>query len=295
MVADCQITRTPMVTRRSSTQLLLFIPLLNAVRVALVTGATKGIGLGIARGLGEASYRVHITGRTTGGPGGLIAAAEAVRAAGGECITHSVDHTDPAAIETLFATVLAAEPEGIDLLVNNVYPAVDALGEALAAGRTKFWQLEPSTFAETNDVGLGAHYIASALYAKAMVPRGRGLIVMVSSPAGLFYFFTAAYSTGKAALDRLTTDLAHELRGTGLGCIGLWPGLVATEKFQAFAERGLIGMTPDSLAKEGETPLYSGVTLAHAMHALSHGVNHCCCCCYYYAPLCRPRGGRSRR
>jgi NAD(P)-dependent dehydrogenase (short-subunit alcohol dehydrogenase family) len=88
------------------------------------------------------------------------------------------------------------------------------------------------------------------------------LIVMVSSPGGLFYFFTAAYSTGKAALDRLTTDLAHELEGTGLCCLGLYPGLVATEKFESFAEEGLIGMTASSLAADGETPLYSGRAVA---------------------------------
>eukprot|EP00966_Prymnesium_polylepis_P078707 1824220-Prymnesium_polylepis.1 len=95
-----------------------------------------------------------------------------------------------------------------------------------------------------------------------MVPRKRGLIVMVSSPGGLFYFFTAAYSTGKAALDRLTTDLAHELRGTGVGCVGLWPGMVATEKFEAFAAEGLIGLTPEMLAADAETPLYSGRAVA---------------------------------
>lgn len=230
----------------------------NAVRVALVTGATKGIGLGIARGLGEARYRVHITGRTESGPGSLEAAAVAVTAAGGECITHVVDHSDDKAIASLFETVLSNEPDGIDLLVNNVYPAVSMLGDAFRSGKMKFWELPASSFADVNDVGLTAHYTASAHYAKAMVPRKRGLIIQVSSPGGLFYFFTAAYSTGKAALDRMTTDLAHELRGTNVGCIGLYPGLVATEKFQGFAQEGLLGMTPESIEKDAETPLYSG-------------------------------------
>ena len=70
------------------------------------------------------------------------------------------------------------------------------------------------------------------------------------------------YSTGKAALDRMTTDLAHELRGTGLGCVGLYPGLVATEKFMGFADEGLLGMTPESIARDAETPLYSGRAVA---------------------------------
>lgn len=234
----------------------------SASRVAIVTGASKGIGLGIARGLGEAKYRVHITGRTQSGPGSLAAAAEAIEAAGGECVTHVVDHSDPAAIASLFTKVFAAEPSGVDLLVNNVYPGVSSIGDAVRSGAPKFWQLEPSAFAEMNDASLTAHYAASSHYARAQVPRGRGLIVMVSSPGGLFYFFTAAYSTGKAALDRMTGDLAHEPRGTGLGCVGLYPGLVATEKFQGFAAEGLLGMTAEGLEADAETPLYSGRAVA---------------------------------
>ena len=69
-------------------------------------------------------------------------------------------------------------------------------------------------------------------------------------------------ATGKAALDRMTTDLAHELRGTGLGCVGLYPGLVATEKFIGFAEEGLLGMTPETIERDAETPLYSGRAVA---------------------------------
>ena len=235
----------------------------SATRVALVTGATKGIGLGIARGLGEKAYRVHITGRSLTGEGSLETAAAAVKASGGECVVHCVDHSDPAAIEALFERIKEAEPEGVDLLVNNVYPAVNSLGDVLRSGKGKFWELPATTFADVNTVGLTAHYVASASYAKWMLPLKKdGLIVMVSSPGGLFYFFTAAYSTGKAALDRMTTDLAHELRGSAIGCVGLWPGLVQTEKFVGFAEEGLFGMTPDSLARDGETPLYSGRAVA---------------------------------
>lgn len=231
-------------------------------RVALVTGASKGIGLGIARGLGERGYRVHISGRTATGSGSLETAAEAVIAAGGECVPHVVDHADPAAIQSLFEHVFASEPDGVDLLVNNVFPGVPSIAEALRNNRTRFWELPAEAFASMNDASLTAHYAASTHYAKAMVPRGRGMIVMVSSPGGLFYFFTAAYSIGKAALDRMTTDLAHELTGTGIGCVGLYPGLVATEKFEALAAEGMLGMTPESLADEGETPLYSGRAVA---------------------------------
>ena len=184
----------------------------SATRVAVVTGATKGIGLGIARGLGEQGYRVHITGRTVSGPGSLESAAAAVQAAGGAAVTHAVDHADTAAVQALFERIFKTENNGVDLLVNNVYPGVSGLGDAVRKNATKFWMLSPSAFAEMNDASLTTHYVASTLYAKQMVPRRRGLIVMVSSPGGLFYFFTAAYSTGKAALDRMTTDFAHEVR-----------------------------------------------------------------------------------
>ena len=223
-----------------------------------MTGATKGIGLGIARGLAEAKYRVHITGRTETGTGSLEAAKALILEAGGECVSHRVDHSNPQDVASVFDAIFAAEPNGVDLLVNNASPVVNEIEDVLRSGKAKFWEQPPSSFAAINDVGSPERIVQAHYTLQKMVPKGRGLIVMVSSPGGLFYFFTAAYSTGKAALDRLMSDLAHELRGTGVGCVGLWPGLVATEKFQVFAKDGLWGMSPESLQKEAETPLYSG-------------------------------------
>uniref|UniRef100_A0A7S4EST3 Uncharacterized protein n=1 Tax=Chrysotila carterae TaxID=13221 RepID=A0A7S4EST3_CHRCT len=231
-------------------------------RVALVTGASKGIGLGIARAFGEKGYRVHISasGRTPSGPGSLEAAKEAIESVGGECVPHVCDHSKEEAIGALFDEILAAEPDGIDVLVNNVYGGVDFIAKSMKSGSTfKFWEHPPSVFSQINQIGLTAHYVASVHYAKAMVPRKRGLIVQVSSAGGLLYIFNSPYSTGKAALDRLSRDLAFELEGTGVGCVTIYPGMVATEKFQALAsDKAAPWLSEDSLASKGETPLFVG-------------------------------------
>ena len=182
---------------RMLTSLLVTMATGSVARVALVTGGTKGIGLGIARGLGEANYRVHLTGRTAHGPIEALRLQQVLCVQlGGEAVVHQCDHSNPSAIQALFDEVLKMEPDGIDQrhammqtqacaahtlliipcrtavrrLVNNVYPAVDILGDTLRSGKTKFWQLPATSFADVNDVGLTAHYTASAIYAKAMVP-----------------------------------------------------------------------------------------------------------------------------
>ena len=106
---------------RMLTSLLVTMATGSVARVALVTGGTKGIGLGIARGLGEANYRVHLTGRTAHGPtGSLEAAASAVRAAGGEAVVHQCDHSNPSAIQALFDEVVRENVDDLALTHEEV-------------------------------------------------------------------------------------------------------------------------------------------------------------------------------
>ena len=88
-----------------------------------------------------------------------------------------------------------------------------------------------------NNVGLRANYIASVYAARIMVKRGSGIIVNMSSPGGLSYLFNTAYGVGKAAQDRMAADFNHELKGTGVHALSIWPGAVKTELIQVCSNR----------------------------------------------------------
>lgn len=198
-------------------------------RVAVVTGASRGIGKGIALELGAAGATVYVTGRTTTPgrlPGTVHATAEEITAAGGTGVAVVCDHTDDAAVEKLFARV-RDEQGRLDVLVNNVY-------NAPAAGRwlgRKFWDVPPKAWDETFDIGVRSHYVAS-VFAAPLLIEAAGLIVNVSSPGAQRYSHNAVYGVAKTALDRLTADFAHDLDGTSVTAVSIWPGIVNTELLQ---------------------------------------------------------------
>ena len=198
--------------------------------IALVTGGSRGVGRGIAHGLGSAGATVYLTGRTvsTGGdplPGMIEHVAHEVDRLGGRGIAVRCDHTHPEEIAALFARI-RAESGRLDVLVNNVHSGVNAIAENVAR---RFWEIDPGVWDQMNDAGLRGHYFASVHAARIMVAQRSGLIVNVSSFAALSYLFNAAYGIGKAAVDRMTRDLASELRSEGVAVVSLWPGLVRTE------------------------------------------------------------------
>ncbi|MFI5500593.1 SDR family NAD(P)-dependent oxidoreductase [Nocardia asteroides] len=204
-------------------------PKILAGRVAVVTGASRGIGKGIALELGAAGATVYVTGRTTTPgrlPGTVYATAEEITAAGGTGVAVVCDHTDDTAVEKLFAQV-RDEQGRLDVLVNNVY-------NAPAAGRwlgRKFWEVPPKAWDETFDIGVRSHYVAS-VFAAPLLIEAAGLIVNVSSPGAQRYSHNAVYGVAKTALDRLTADFAHDLNGTGVTAVSIWPGIVNTELLQ---------------------------------------------------------------
>ncbi|MFB7873641.1 SDR family NAD(P)-dependent oxidoreductase [Nocardia sp. NPDC056064] len=204
-------------------------PQILAGRVAVVTGASRGIGKGIALELGAAGATVYVTGRTTAPgrlPGSVHDTAAEITELGGRGVAVVCDHRDDAAVEQLFAQV-GAEQGRLDVLVNNVYNSPAA---ARWLGR-KFWDVPPKAWDETFDVGVRSHYVASVFAAPALIGSA-GLIVNVSSPGAQRYMHNAVYGVGKTALDRLTADLAHDLDGTGATAVSIWPGIVDTELLQ---------------------------------------------------------------
>ena len=198
-------------------------------RIAVVTGASRGIGRGCAIELGHAGATVYVTGRSREGvasrlPGSVEATAREVTAAGGIGIAAPCDHRDDAAVEALFDRV-RSDQKRLDVLVNNAF----LIPRELTSGKS-FWELPISNWDDMIDVGTRSAYVASRFAAHAMVDQNSGLIVNISSSGANEYAWHVAYGVGKAALDRLSRDTAHELRPHGVTVVSLWPGLVLTER-----------------------------------------------------------------
>lgn len=208
------------------------MPALSGV-VCLVTGASRGIGRGIALQLGEAGATVYITGRTLypklddAVGGSLSETAAEIDRRGGVGRAVVCDHSKDKEIEALFEQIGREQDGQLDVLVNNVFTAVNRITANIGK---KFWEQEWDMWDAVNHVGLRSHYISSVLAARMMTARRSGLIINISSYGGLKYLFNVAYGVGKEAKDRMAVDMAWELRKQGVACISLWPGAVRTEE-----------------------------------------------------------------
>ncbi|MDF5728666.1 MAG: SDR family NAD(P)-dependent oxidoreductase [Rhizonema sp. PD38] len=241
-------------------------------KVILVTGATRGIGKGIAIGLGEAGATVYVTGRRLNNSeesddvsGSLAQTQTAVEEVGGVCIPVQVDHSEDEQIRLLFERIKDEQDGHLDILVNNAYSGVQVLSNAHGQ---PFWDSEPSLWDACNNVGLRSHYVSSIFAARLMTKRNSGLICTISSWGSLFYNFGAAYGTGKAACDRLAADMAVELKPHNVASISIWPGIVGTEHFSRIAsEMSEKNVNDKNYAMfteryNWETPLLTGRVLA---------------------------------
>lgn len=202
----------------------------------MVTGASRGAGLGIAAALAAQGWRVYATGRTISEapPGGV-----AVR----------VDHADDDAVGGLFERV-RSEAGGLDLLVNNAAVVSDEL-----VSPKPFWE-KPLALGDVLDVGLRSSYVASWYAAPLLVSRDRGLIVFTSSPGSACYMHGPAYGAQKAGVDKMAADMAVDFHGTGVATVSIWMGILLTEKL-----RGAFAGNPEALAKtaeHAETPEFTG-------------------------------------
>ena len=221
-------------------------------KIAVVTGASRGIGKGIALALAEQGCTVYVTGRTTSdGERTIDTTAREVNERGGEGRPIQCDHGNDDDIAALFQRV-GDEAGRIDILVNNVYkiPNPPAWGGG-------FWDHPIQVWDDQVGIGLRAHYVASWHAAPLLFEAGPGgLIVNVSSPGGQSYHFSSSYGAGKAGLDRLTADMAIELKEKGIAAISLYPGSVATEFIKAHAESRGTDLSGS------QTPLGVGRTVA---------------------------------
>ena len=220
--------------------------------VAVVTGASRGAGRGIARALGTAGWRVYLTGRTDE----LQTAARAVTAAGGEGIAVQTDHADDASVAALFARV--SDDNGhLDLLVNNAAAISDAL-----TNPAPFWE-KPLSLADVLDVGLRSAYVASWYAARLLLRAERGLIAFTSSPGSVCYMHGPAYGAQKAGVDKMAADMAVDFGGTDVTTVSIWMGILLTERLQhAFGDNA---KALADFAEHAETPQFTG-RLIDALH-----------------------------
>jgi len=211
--------------------------------VALVTGASRGVGKGVALGLGEARATVYLTGRTLqegtgvdGLPGTIYQTAQEVERLGGQAIPIPCDHRDDPQVDALFGRIMR-EHGRLDLLVNNVWGGYEHLiVDDQYVDNLPFWKQPIERWDSMFAAGVRAHYVASVLAAKRMTEQRSGLIVTISYWAAQKFLGSPAYGAAKAADDKLIRDMAHQLRDYHVAAVSLYPGLVRTENVLRFAE-----------------------------------------------------------
>lgn len=224
-------------------------------KVAVVTGASRGIGKGIALELGAAGATVYVTGRTikegeAAYPGTIGATAQELEELGGKAIAVRCDHSRDEEIIALFERV-KSEQGRLDVLVNNVFTSPQ--GKSILSGGG-FWEYPISVWDDLMHVGCRSHYVSSHEGVPMMIAQGDGLVVNISSFAGAAYAFNLAYGVGKCAVDRMAKDMAFELRDHNVCAVSLWPGWVATEHLKQNVAEGKTKFSLDN----AETPRFTG-------------------------------------
>lgn len=189
-------------------------------KVVLVTGASRGVGKGIALELIEAGATVYITGRSVGDMQYISGKGTAI-----QC-----DHRNDEQAQSVFRRIVD-EQGRLDILVNNVWGGYENMMEnGQFTWSRPFWQQPLWRWDAMFQAGVRAHYAASQLAAQMMVPQRSGLIVNISFWAAQKYVGNVAYGVSKAATDKMTADMSRELKDHNVAIVSLYPGLVRTEK-----------------------------------------------------------------
>jgi dehydrogenase/reductase SDR family protein 1 len=239
-------------------------------KVAVVTGGTFGVGRGIAGALAHAGARVFVTSRSV-----KDGAPIDERIIGLRC-DHRLDPEVTAAFERI-----ARQTPSIDILVNNVWGGYERMVEngAFTWGKP-FWEQPLWRWDAMFSAGVRAHYHASQLAAPAMVASRRGLIVNISHWAAQKHIGNVAYGVSKAATDKMTADMAVELRPHGVTVVSLYPGMVRTEKVMEAAawldlsnseSPEFIGRAVAALANDLDVLRHTGNVLVAASVAVEYG------------------------
>ena len=228
-------------------------------RVAVVTGASRGMGKGIALALADAGATVYVTGRTVAAnshplPGTVGETAAEVDRRGGKGIAVQVDHANDEEVAALFEQVRRDQGR-LDILVNN---AIAIPAELTQPG--PFWE-KPISNWEMIDVGLRSNFVAAWHAVKIMTPQQRGLIVAISGYVGVTYTYNVIFGTCKTATDRMARDMAIELKPYGVASLSLWQGFTFTERAQANL-KSVAGMASQLNSAAGSSVEFPGRVIA---------------------------------
>jgi dehydrogenase/reductase SDR family protein 1 len=239
-------------------------------KIALVTGGSRGVGKGIVQGLSEAGATVVFTART----------ADQLGPSAGMVIPLACDHRNDEDVEAAVRS-LAAMYARLDILVNNVWGGYEGMVEDGEYTWTRpFWLQPRRRWDAMFQAGIRAHYVTSQLTAPLLIRQGGGLIVNISFWAAQKYVGNVAYGAAKAATDKLTADMAHELRPYHVAVVSLYPGLVRTEAVLAAAgaldlsnseSPQFIGRAVAALAADPQVMQKTGQVLIAAALAQEYG------------------------
>ena len=256
-------------------------------KIALVTGASRGIGKGIAISLSLAGATVYITGRTTdenssasGLQGSIHTTVEEIKQLGGICTAIQCDHRNDQEVEKVFETI-AITHKSLDILVNNVWGGYEHFTDGTEFWNEKgFWTQPLSRWDSMFASGVRAHYVSSVLAVPLMILGKQGLIVNLSFFASKRTDKGVAYSTAKAATDQMIACMADEMREYNIAAVSIYPGLVRTESVMKAAEYldlsnsespQFIGRAIAALASDNQIMEKSGLTLIAAELAQEYG------------------------
>jgi NAD(P)-dependent dehydrogenase (short-subunit alcohol dehydrogenase family) len=245
--------------------------------VALVTGASRGAGRGVAVELGAAGATVYVSGRSVDGgpttdnvPGTIEETAREVTDRGGRGVAIRCDHTVDTDVEALFSRI--RDDHGrLDILVNNVWGGYEN-SECHPLPRTPFWEQSLRQWDGMFTSGVRAHIAASRLAVPLMLPQRRGLIVSTTANLDVLpYLRNLFYDLAKNAVARMIWAMAQELRDHGIAALAVAPGFMRTERVvEAFRRAG----APEAIDGPGgpkETTAYLGraiVALASDVRAI---------------------------
>jgi NAD(P)-dependent dehydrogenase (short-subunit alcohol dehydrogenase family) len=235
-------------------------------KIALVTGASRGIGKGIAFTLAKDGAIVYITGRsereneTSTLPGTINQTEKEINSAGGKCIAIRCDHSIDEDVVNVFDTIYS-EYGKLDILVNSAWGGYEYFSDGTEFWKEKgFWESPISRWDKMFSAGVRAAYFASSLAAKEM---------------------GVAYGTSKAATDKMTATMAHELKEFKIPVICLYPGLVRTESVLKNAEHfdlsnsestEFMGRVISAMISDPNIMKKSGKVLIAAQEAIEYGV-----------------------
>lgn len=236
--------------------------------VALVAGATRGGGRGIAVELGAAGATVYVTGRSTAGSPSAMARPEtieetaaAVAAAGGRAVAVRVDHTEAEEVAALVARIRDEQDGRLDVLVNGIWG-----GDPLTTWGAPFWEHDLQAGLEMQRLAVHSHLITSWHAAPLLVARGHGLVVEVTDGVEPGYRGSLFYDLAKASAIRLALAQAADLRPHGVAAVAVTPGFLRSEAvldhFGVTAATWREAIAQDEHFAFSETPRYLGRAVA---------------------------------